>query len=78
MGDRTDRLWHLPFSRAYLIVGKAATIRWISGSEKYGESGNVQTYGRVGDLSTRGGDIEVDANQNAFCVEIEVSDREFV
>lgn len=37
-----------------------------------------KTYGRVGDLAVLDGDIEVDADEDALSLEVEIGDREFV
>ena len=68
----------LPLSRAYLIVGRAATIRYASLQFSPSLHWIKYTYRRVSDLAILHRDIEVDADEDALVLEVEVGDGELV
>jgi len=67
-----------------LIVGRAATIlygrrvrkRRLRGEKK--RDRRKKTYGGIGDFAFLDRNIKVDANEDAFSLEIKVSNRKFV
>lgn len=79
--SRERRHFDVPLSKAYLIVGRAATIRYaecIRLLRNETAEGSKWTYGGVSDLAILHGNIEVDADEDALALEVEVCDREFV
>ena len=65
-------------SRAYLIVGRAATIRYASLQFSPSLHWIKYTYRRVSDLAILHRDIEVDADEDALALEVEVGDGKLV
>ena len=70
---------NLPLLSAYLIVGRAATIRL----EKISSQTSLQcrwvhTYSRVSYLAVLHGDIKVNADKYALVLEIDIGNGEFV
>jgi hypothetical protein len=70
---------NLPLLSAYLMVGRAATIRLEKiSSETDSQRRWVHTYGRISYLAILHGDIKVNADKYALVFEINVGDGEFV
>ena len=69
----------LPLLSAYLIVGRAATIRLEKISpETDSQRRWVNTYGRISYLAILHGDVKVNADKHALVFEINVGNGEFV
>ena len=70
---------NLPLLSAYLMVGRAATIRLEKISPETGsQHQRVHTYGRIGYLAILHGDIKVNADKYALVFEINFGNSEFV
>jgi hypothetical protein len=68
-----------PLSSAYLIVGRAATIRLEKMSpEISGQLSMEDTYSRIGYLPILHRDVKVNADKDALGLEINVGNGEFV
>ena len=69
----------LPLLSAYLMVGRAATIRLEKISPETGlQRWWVHTYGRISYLAILHGDIKVNADKYTLVFEINVGNGEFV
>jgi hypothetical protein len=77
--DKLYGILNLPLLSAYLMVGRAATIRLEKiSSEADSQRRWVHTYGGISYLAVLHGDIKVNTDKYALVFEINVGNGEFV